>query len=298
MRSGGMVQIADYAPGADFGPRELVDFEFVWLLRGSAVWTVRETPSASPEDRVMRPGTLALARAGTVDSYHWDDGMTSTHAYVHFGFDPSGLGSTAGWPATRSMSASPVLGGICDYLLQLATTPNQRARERSDQLLELLLDLFLNGPLADPEPVQHDCIAATIRATQRAWSGGGVRILPAAELAAEAGVSPGHLFRVFRGEFGCGPARALELVRLARSAATLQRSNASLTAVATQHGFANAYHFSRRFSQAYRMPPGAFRARGLGLDPLEPVRHAGLLPFAAPLMSTPPAQATREALNR
>ena len=84
-----------------------------------------------------------------------------------------------------------------------------------------------------------------------------------------------------RAELGCGPARALELVRLARSAATLQRSNASLAAVGAQHGFANAYHFSRRFSQAYRMPPGTFRALGLGPDPLEPVRRAGLLPFAA-----------------
>jgi AraC family transcriptional regulator len=284
-----MVQVAGYAPGADFGPRELQDFEFVWVLRGSAVWTVRHTSAGSPENRVLRPGTLALARAETVDSYHWDDGMSSTHAYVHFGVDQLVLGPTSGWPATRSMTASPVLGGICDYLLQLATTPSQRARERSDQLLELLLDLFLHGPLADPEPALHDYVAATIRAAQRAWSAGGLRILPAADLAAAAGVSPGHLFRVFRAEFACGPARALELVRLARSAATLQRSNASLAAVAAQHGFANAYHFSRRFSQAYRMPPGAFRALGLGPDPLEPVRRAGLLPFAAPLMSTPPA---------
>ena len=59
--------------------------------------------------------------------------------------------------------------------------------------------------------------------------------------------------------------------------------------LAAQHGFANAYHFSRRFSQAYRMPPGTFRALGLGPDPLEPVLGAGLLPFAAPLMSTAPS---------
>jgi AraC family transcriptional regulator len=286
---GGMVQVADYAPGANFGPRELHDFEFVWLLRGSAIWTVRQPPAGPPDDRALQPGTLALARAGTIDSYHWDDDMSSTHAYVHFGVDQSMLGPTDGWPAIRSMTASPVLGGICDYLLQLATTPSQRARERSDQLLCLLLDLFLNGPLADPEPVLHDYVRSTIRAAQRAWTDGNLRILPAAELAAAAGVSAGHLFRVFRAELGCGPARALELVRLARSAAMLQRSNASLTAVAAQHGFANAYHFSRRFSQAYGMPPGIFRSLGLGPDPLEPVRGAGLLPFAAPLMSTAPS---------
>jgi AraC-like DNA-binding protein len=199
------------------------------------------------------------------------------------------------------MAASPVLGGICDYLLQLATIPSQQARDRSDQLLELLVDLFVNGPVTDPQPVLHDCITRTIRAAQRAWSTKGLRILPAAELAAAAGVSAGQLFRVFRAELGYGPVRALELVRLARSAAMLQRSNSSLAAVAEQHGFANAYHFSRRFSQAYGMPPGTFRALGLGPDPLGPLRSSGLLPFAAPLMSTPPArarQATREALNR
>jgi AraC family transcriptional regulator len=283
-----MVQVADYAPGADFGPRELHDFEFVWVLRGSAVWAVRHGPTPAPENCLLRPGALALARAGTVDSYHWDDDITTTHAYVHFGLDPAELGSTTRWPATRSMTASPVLGGICDYLMQLATTPSRRARERSDQLLGLLLDLFLNGPLADPESVLHDYVKTTIRAAQGAWSAGGLRILPAAELAAAAGVSAGHLFRVFRAELRCGPARALELVRLARSAAMLQRSNASLAAVADQHGFADAYHFSRRFSQAYGMPPGTFRALGLGPDPLEPVRRAGLLQFAAPLMSTPP----------
>lgn len=196
------MQVADYGPGADFGPRELHDFEFVWLLRGSAIWTVRQLPSGSAEDRTLQPGILALARAGTIDSYHWDDDMSSTHAYVHFGLDQTRLGRTDGWPATRSMTASPVLGGICDYLLQLATTPSQRARERSDQLLGLLLDLFLNGPLADPEPVLHDYVTSTIRAAQRAWSAGNLRILPAEELAAAAGVSAGHLFRVFRAELG------------------------------------------------------------------------------------------------
>ena len=130
---------------------------------------------------------------------------------------------------------------------------------------------------------------------------GRLRVLSADELAEAAGVSVGHLFRVFRAEYGCGPIRAIELVRLARSAVALQRSNASLGVVAAQHGFANAYHFSRRFAQAYGMPPGAFRRQRLSPDPLEPVRQARLISFAAPLLSTVPpslAQPTRTALSR
>jgi transcriptional regulator GlxA family with amidase domain len=119
--------------------------------------------------------------------------------------------------------------------------------------------------------------------------------MAADELAAASNVSVGHLFRVFRTEYGCGPARALELVRLARSAVALQRSNASLAEIARQGGFANAYHFSRRFSAAYRMPPGAYRALGLGPDPLATVRAAGLLPVTAPLMSSTPVKAKPKA---
>lgn len=90
---------------------------------------------------------------------------------------------------------------------------------------------------------------------------------------------------MFRNAYGWGPAHALELVRLARSAVALQRSNASLAEIAHRGGFANAYHFSRRFRLTYGRPPGEYRALGPVPDPLEPVRSAGLLPFAAPLMS-------------
>ena len=295
-----MVQVADYAPGADFGPRELRDFEFVWMLRGSAIWTVREGPSGPPEDFALRPGTLALARAGAIDSYHWDDGMSSTHAYVHFGMELDRLGPTAGWPATRSMTASPVLGGICDYLLQLATTPSQRARERSDQLLGLLLDLFLNGPLADPEP--------SSTSTSR-----GPSVLLSVPGAAQACVSCRCRARCRRRRIGGAPLPGIPRRARVRAGA---RAGAGAAGSVGGHPAAEQRFTGRGGDPARlreRVPLLAPFLRGvphaawrlprprLGPDPLEPIRRAGLLPFAAPLMSTPPvigAQTTRAALNR
>lgn len=32
------IQIADYAPGATYGPRRLPNFELLWILHGSALW--------------------------------------------------------------------------------------------------------------------------------------------------------------------------------------------------------------------------------------------------------------------
>lgn len=280
------VQLADYPPGARYGPRRLHDHEFVWVVRGSAVWTVHEgSAEAPPRDALLTPGQLALARAGTVDSYQWDAGVVSSHAYVHFGLTGAeALPGPGAWPATRSFLDMPVLGALCDYLVELAQAPSAAARNRSDELVRLLLDLFVTGPLIEPEPALAGYLKAVTEHVHRVWDTDGLRLIEVPELARAAGLSPGHLFRLFRSRFGCGPARALELVRLARAAGLLQRSNATLAEIAADTGFANAYHFSRRFAAVYATPPGAYRHRSQPKDPLGPVRAAGLLPMAQLLL--------------
>jgi AraC family transcriptional regulator len=235
---------------------------------------------------VLRPGTLALATTGIIDSYHWDDNQLSTHAYVHFRIrEPGDLDGQPSWPAVRSLSRSPVLAGLCSYLLELGGQESAAARSRSDQMIGVLLDLFVCGPLETAQVRLHPHLVAAQQYARSAWLAAGPRLIGVEELAAAVSVSVGHLFRLFRREYGCGPARALELVRLARSAVALQRSNASIAEIARREGFANAYHFSRRFSFAYGRPPGAYRALGPGPEPLEPVRKSGLVAFAGPLLS-------------
>jgi len=278
----GTVQVAQYPPAASFGPRLLREYEFVWLLDGSAVWTARSPghDARTPPDlqASLQPNLLLLAPAGIVDSYHWDDRVPSRHAWAHFRVEDHGrLGPATGWPLTRNMAGSPILAGICSYLLELAASDASESRTRTQELLGVLLELFVNGPLDGPRPIGTKYIQTAVAAVRGIWQRDGVRIVEADELAAAAGVSSGHLFRIFRAEYGCGPSRALELVRLARAAVALQRSNASLGESAGMCGFANPYHFSRRFSAAYGLPPGAFRRGDLAADPLGPLRAAGLL---------------------
>ena len=281
----GVVQVVDYQPGSSYGPRELVDFEFFWLLQGSAVWTVHRgctTVAARPGRAVtLRPGTLLLAPAGAVDSFRWDPDVVSRHAWAHFRVqDPGSLPDPAGWPVVRDLAGAPVLAGLCRYLEDLGAQQSGAARARSDQLLGLLLDLFVRGPFEEPAAAVPELVAAAVEAVRRTWAADGVRLVEVDELAAAACVSAGHLFRVFRQHYGCGPARVLELVRLSRAAVLLQRSNASLAEVAAATGFANAYHLSRRFRAAYGVPPGAYRRRHATDDPVAPLRAAGLLALA------------------
>lgn len=289
VRPRGLVQVADYPAGATFGPRRLTDFEFVWILRGSAQWTVRGgdgTGGRSADQRHwLRPGMLALAQRGTVDSYQWDPVRTSTHAYVHFTLGPAATGRAGStWPTVRSLETAPILSGICDYLLDLSGQQADAARKRSDELVGLLWDLFISGPLGEPESTLTPYVAVMVERVRAIWSDGGPQVVPVEDLAAAANVSVGHAFRLFRQSYGCGPARAFELVRLARAAVALQRSNATLTEIAERAGFANPYHLSRRFSGTYGMPPGRFRTSPEQPDPYEPVRRAGLLPIAHALL--------------
>src|SRR3954471_11312861 len=80
----GLVKLADYQAGDTFGPRRLSDFEFVWLVAGSATWTTTPPAALPPVEARLGVGDLALARSGAVDSYQWDAAQTSRHAYVHF----------------------------------------------------------------------------------------------------------------------------------------------------------------------------------------------------------------------
>jgi AraC family transcriptional regulator len=292
------VRVADYPAGATFGPRELFDEEFIWLLRGSAVWTVQAGWGKPAQQIVLRPGMLALCKLGTVDHLHWDPDTISTHGYAHFTISHAErLGPRETWPRVRDMSAAPVLGGLTTYLLELAKLSGEQAAQRTDELLALLLDVFVTGPFgASPLEGMPDALIKIIDATRSIWIAEGMRIVSVEELATQVNVSPGHVFRLFRETYGIGPARALELVRLVRAATWLQRSNSTLAEIAERAGFANAYHFSRRFSGAYGSAPGAFRRRGTTSDPYEVLRSPALVSLAQVLLQGPaqPARLPRD----
>jgi AraC-like DNA-binding protein len=277
----GVAQVIDYQPGSDLGPRRLLDYEFVWILSGSATWTLHRggRGGAAASSRLsLRPGTLLLAPSGVVDSFRWDPVQPTRHAWAHFGIEDSArLPDPATWPLVRDLSTAPVLDGICSYLIELANQPLAAAQPRSAQFLAVLLDLFVRGPLAErPLPSPPPLVMAAMDAARRIWQDDGVRLITVGELASAASVSAGHLYRIFREHYGCGPAHALELIRLSRAAMMIQRSNAPLTEVARASGFANAYHLSRRFSAAYGVAPGRFRRDQPTSDPQAPVRDAGL----------------------
>jgi len=272
------VNIAHYPPGATFGPRELHEFELVWILSGSAVWTIHH-PDGMDENFVLLPGTVSLARAGSRESYAWDPVNYSAHAWVHFDLSaPDWLPAVEDWPHTMESRNADPIAALCGYLVSLARSREPNAQDRSAQVLDLVLEVFTSGPFPVSDArVVSAAVAAALEYVAAEWNRDGVRIVSMEEMARAAHVSVGHLGRGFKAQFHMGMSRALELVRLARAAVSLQRSNLSLDGIARDAGFGDRFHFSRRFSFAYGIPPSSYRRQGYETDPLAPLERTALI---------------------
>jgi hypothetical protein len=168
----------------------------VWLLSGSAVWTV-SGPGTGSAERLLRPGTIALSRPGLSESYAWDQRRHSTHAFVHFDLGPAAarrLGPADAWPLVREGASHPVLAGLCDHLVALAGADDPAALTRSMELLSMLVDLFVKGPLPERRTaVGSSVVAAALAHVRDKWARHGLVIVSMVELAGAAGVSAGHL---------------------------------------------------------------------------------------------------------
>jgi AraC-like DNA-binding protein len=217
--------VAVYPPGATFGPRRLQDFEFVWLLQGTAEWWYDLGTIA------LGTSSLLLGRPGITDSFIWDRTRPTRHAYLHFQLvgQRVGLPDPARWPLVRTLPDDDPLRPLLRYLLRLDQQRPSTHQQTTTEVLGLLLTLFVQGPLPDRDeqrlPPHLDTLVEFVR---RVWSPPApTRPLSLRELAAGACLSNGYLSRVFRQHYGIGPVAAFELLRLARAATLLSAATSA-----------------------------------------------------------------------
>lgn len=87
--------------------------------------------------------------------------------------------------------------------------------------------------------------------------------LSLSQLAQDVGISTGHLARAFRATFGKSAGAYVRERRLARAAALMHDTDASLAAIATAVGFCDQAHFTRAFKAQLGATPAQYR-EGLG----------------------------------
>lgn len=80
------------------------------------------------------------------------------------------------------------------------------------------------------------------------------------ELAREVGVHPVHLSRTFRERFDCTLTDYVRRLRIAHAARLLLTTEAPISRVALECGFADQGHFTRRFREETGVTPSRYRA--------------------------------------
>ena len=80
-----------------------------------------------------------------------------------------------------------------------------------------------------------------------------------ADVAAEAGVHPGHLASAFRRHFGCTVGEFVRRQRVSQACRDLARGERSLSDIAADAGFSDQSHFTRIFKRQLGLTPAAYR---------------------------------------
>jgi AraC-like DNA-binding protein len=252
--------VADYPPGATFGPRQMRDFEFVWMIDGHAEYRRGGVLAAD-----CPPGSVVLCTPGARDFFRWDPHRPTRHAYFHFDVRavPRAWPDAARWPVVHAPGGDDVLRPMFRHVLRWAADPR-----RDDALIHAsmrhLLHAFVAGqfdaadPPAAPVPEPIERALATIYATLDADPAAPIALDDLAEAAI---VTPAHLCRLFRKHTGRSPAETVRLARLDRAAQLVARSNYSVKQIAHLTGFTDQPHFTRTFTAAYGRSPTEVRRR-------------------------------------
>ncbi|NNM88925.1 MAG: AraC family transcriptional regulator [Phycisphaerae bacterium] len=252
---------AEYPAGASLGPRRMVDYELVWIMRGNVRYQHNSSLFEAP------PGSIILSRPGVQERYIWDAQGITNHAFFHFELKniPDAFGRPASWPVLKAMPDGDIIRPLFE-MLAMALESSQIPSVTWIKLAETIVAAFIAGPVqcqpaamvALPHPVR-----LAMEWAKQALAADGRQRIRLEDMARAALVDPKHLCRLFR-KAGCqGPMHTVLELRLHRAKNLLERTDFKLACIADICGFANAYHFSRRFTDHFGMSPRAARYRGV-----------------------------------
>ncbi len=248
--------LACYPPGTTIGPRRVVNWQFVWLVRGSATWVV------GGRDIPVQEGSVLLMRPGLRDLLRWDPVRRSLHGWITFTAEGSAR-PPSDLAMIRQSGPDDILLPLLRHLrCLLADHPPGWEILGAGALHQAMLT-FASGSAACEREDRDDTPSLVDHALEwlaRRWATGPLRSPSLMAWAKACGVTREGLIRAFRQGYGTTPMESVRLLRLDR-AAQLLAQDGSVQEIASATGFANPFHFSRCFAAVYGCPPTTFRRR-------------------------------------
>jgi AraC family transcriptional regulator of arabinose operon len=258
--SAGPVYLGDvsYVPGGTCGPRRQSDYQLVVVHRG-------ECDLRLDQDRIhLAAGEAILLSPRHREYFLFSRTAETRHSWcsVHPRSVPRHL-RRAFRVTGRPVRFGERMTTLFEWGQAHAGPGGEKLREGffTGLALALLCDFALRA--REKTPTETVAAPALIRLgnfIRREFA----RPLTLGDLAREAGVSPQYLLKLCRVRQLPRPMQQLYARRLEAAADWLARTGIPVGEVAERCGFASAFHFSRRFRQAYGRSPLAWRKRMWG----------------------------------
>lgn len=246
--------IATYREGGRLGPRWQPHYQLVVMHRGSVTVRVDGTSFS------LKAGMGILLAPGHVEEFQFSRRVSARHSWCHI--------IPEDFPNKMMLSASafhriakcpPRVMALIRVGVQkhgaAASTP---AETQSISCLVLTTIWAFAASLGE-ERAERSLNQTALAKFHSAVESLGSRHITLASLARQCGVSEGHLIKLVREQIGTTPMEIVWRSRVQRAARLLSETGLSIAEVAEQTGFANAFHFSRRFRQQFEQSPRAWR---------------------------------------
>lgn len=248
----GLERIEARFSGHGFDPHRHDTYAIGFTLRGVQAFRYRGAAQASTAGDVfvLHPDELHDGHAGT------DSGFRYRILYVAPRLIQDALGTTRPLPFVRDAVSdnARLMRAISPALVDL-DTPLEDLRR--DEIVAGLASALAEADTSTTRPnASPPCRRAVGLARERLDEG---RPVTSAELEGITGLSRYALARHFRACLGTSPHRYLTMRRLDRARGMIQNGG-SLADAALGSGFADQSHMTRRFKQAYGLPPGRWAA--------------------------------------
>lgn len=249
-----------YRPGGVCGPRVQRDYQMVILHSGSL--DLRQDRGHLS----LTAGTAVLLSPGHREVFQFSREGESRHSWCSI--SPQAVPGPQQKLLRESRGPLPFTGAMVTLLdLALGSHRDVEGHETLETryLLDLGLAMFGDFALAaqagTPRAKSGDeAVSKVTHFISREFS----RPLTLTDLARSGGVSNQHLLKLFRERRMESPTRMLYTRRLDAARDWLSHTGLSIGEIADRCGFANAFHFSRKFRQAHGVSPREWRTRNWG----------------------------------
>jgi AraC-like DNA-binding protein len=255
----GPVVVGDvlYTPGGSFGPRTQMDFQLVVIHRGSLQLKLNEIVIDIPENHAI------LLRPGGREHFFFAPDRETRHSWV--AVTPRAVSPFVRRELAHATGPTPFHGRMALLLemLRAPTTGREQHKALNSGFTQgLALALLCEFASASCEGLGAQRANEAVLSRFDAYlTDSYSKPLSLENMAKGAHVSRQHLLKICRVAGRPTPVQQLYRKRLEAAADLLLHTGLPLSQVAEQCGFANPFHFSRKYKQFWGESPLHWRQR-------------------------------------